>query len=170
MQVLFLLVLSVGVFVSFGTSQPAPAADFVVEAGKLSNDNVGSSNKAIDAAQKTLQAFREAIQSENFDALLKLALVFKEEDRKHAKMLFDVWQRVRIVVQSVRQSADNKIIVGVLFIIGEYKRTEDVVLVKNTDSPTGWIITRLLGKAKPPVKHRTMLPINRMINHTMFAN
>ena len=72
MQALILLVLSVGVFVGFGNSQPAPAADFVFEAGELLNDNVGISNKAEDAAQKTIKAFLEAIQSKNIDALFKL--------------------------------------------------------------------------------------------------
>ncbi|CAL2050686.1 unnamed protein product [Caenorhabditis brenneri] len=168
MQTLILLVLSVGVFVGNGMSQPAPAADFVVEAGELLNDRVGDPLEAGEVAQKTITAFLEAIQSKNIDALFKL-VAHTEEDKKHAKEIFDAWQRVQMTVKSSKQSGDVNIIAVVLFIIGKEKKIGDVILAKNTDSPTGWIIAQLPDKTTP-AKHRRMLPINRMINHTIVAN
>ncbi|CAL2050983.1 unnamed protein product [Caenorhabditis brenneri] len=161
MQALILLVLSIGVFVCNGMSQPAPAADFVVEAGELLNDKVGTSNKENDAARNTIQLFVRAIKMDDFDALFKL-------------VAHTAWRGVSMAVKSSKQSGDDKIIALVLFTIvnGDGKitgRTGNVVLAKNTGSPTGWIIAQF-PKQTTPAKHRTMIPINRKIDRTIVAN
>ncbi|CAL2050687.1 unnamed protein product [Caenorhabditis brenneri] len=145
MQALILIVLSIGVFVGNGMSQPAPAADFVVEAGKISNNKVRTLDRAKYAANKTNKLFFLAIKKGDTDTFFKL-VAHTEEDKKHAKEIFAAWRKVRMSVKSARQD-DDKIIVSVLFTFykGNDKKTEgtgNVVLAKNNDSPTGWIIAQ----------------------------
>ena len=72
MQALILFVLSIGVFVGNGMSQPAPAADFVVEAGKISNNKVRTLDRAKYVANKTNKLFFLAIKKGDTDTFFKL--------------------------------------------------------------------------------------------------
>ncbi|EGT41537.1 hypothetical protein CAEBREN_09727 [Caenorhabditis brenneri] len=165
MRVLILLIISVGVFAGFGTSQPAPAADFVVEAGKISNNKVRTWNKAMEAADRTNTLFFRAIKRGDTDTFFKL-VAHTEEDKKHVKEIFAAWRKkVSMSVRSAEQSGDDKIIALVRFTFNKKddKKTEgtgNVVLTKNTDSPTGWIIAQFPER----------ISITRVINNTIVAN
>ncbi|CAL2050984.1 unnamed protein product [Caenorhabditis brenneri] len=164
MQSLILLVLSVGVFVGNGMSQPAPAADFVVEAGELLNDRVGDSLEAGEAARSTVKALVDAIKSEDANLLLRL-IDHTEDDKEHVVEIIGAWRNVKITVQSTKLSDEN-IIAVVMFVIGNEKGTGKITLVKNIDSPTGWIIAQFPDKISP-VKIRKMMTGNKMINNTI---